>query len=172
MQNKKEMFVRVGVLTQIDPEKIEDLDVVMNAIIDGTISHESYAPAGFGFEEDDSNNGWISGEDIEFPFDHVALKDVVLNGLSTEALIAELQKRGVNVKPHGEKPHDTYLVTVDHVDGPSAQVCDTIGNAKAYVLGHTTNYDTFEEIDAALKGSIDAIDGVIEYSIVKQETNN
>jgi hypothetical protein len=141
MQNKKEMFVRVGVLTQIDPEKIEDLDVVMNAIIDGTISHESYAPAGFGFEEDDSNNGWISGEDIEFPFDHVALKDVVLNGLSTEALIAELQKRGVNVKPHGEKPHDTYLVTVDHVYGPSAQVCDTIGNAKAYVLGHTTSKD-------------------------------
>lgn len=97
------------------------------------------------------------------------LKDAFLNNLSTEALIAELKKRGVQVKNHVEKPHDIYLVTIDHVEGPCTQLCDTIGNAKAFVFGHITSYDTFEEFDAALKGSIDAIDGVIDYSIVKQE---
>lgn len=62
---------------------------------------------------------------------------------------------------------ELYLVTIDHVEGPCTQLCDTEANAKAFVFGHITSYDTFEEFDTALKGSIDAIEGLINYTIEK-----
>lgn len=159
-----DIFIRVGVKTTIAPDGIKDLNLVLAAILDGTINHETYAPEGEG-----SENEWIGNADIDFLFERIPLKQAAIEHSSTEMLIAELNKRGFKVINDKAGSGETYLVTIDHVEGPCTQLCDTEANAKAFVFGHILSYDTFEEFDAALKGSIDAVDGIIDYSIVKQE---
>ena len=90
---------------------------------------------------------------------------IMKNEAGNKVSVSVMEPKAITVKSSINK--ETYLVTVDHVDGASSQLCDTIGNAKAYVFGHIVSFDTFEEFDAALKGSIDAVDGVINYSIEK-----
>lgn len=159
---KKELWLRVGVSIHIDEGKIDDADAITQAILSGVISGNAYTP------REAEENEWLTNEhnyDLFAP-----IVENVIGNASTEMLIAELQKRGVKVIDNNKNSSgETYLVTIDHVDGPCTQLCDTEANAKAFVFGHILNYDTFEEFDAALKGSVDAIDGIIDYSIIKQE---
>lgn len=163
------LFVRVGVSVKISPQDIDDMDAVLSSILNGNITHETYAPAGMFGEE----NEWIGDCDIDFSFDEINIKQAALEHTSTEMLIAELNKRGFKaIENNNPGSGETYLVTIDHVDGPCTQLCDTEANAKAFILGHVLSYETFEEFDTALKGGIDAVDGIIDYSIVKQKAKD
>lgn len=161
---KKELWLRVGVSIHIDEGKIDDADAITQAILSGVVSGNAYAPL------EANENEWLN-EELNYDLD-APIVETVIGNASTEMLIAELNKRGFKVINNNKAGSgETYLVTIDHVEGPCTQLCDTEANAKAFVFGHILSYDTFEEFDAALKGSIDAVDGIIDYSIVKQKLN-
>lgn len=159
---KLRLLVDVSVVISIDEDKLECKDALLKAIASGDIT-EVIAPYQLmdeRYDNDEVGDGlqW----NINIPMDTLQ---------ATETLIAELNKRGFKVIKNNKVDGETYLVTIDHVDGPCTQLCDTEANAKAFVFGHILSYETFEEFDAALKGSIDAVDGIIDYSIVKQKLN-
>lgn len=161
----KELWLRVGVSINIDKDKIDDTDAITEAILSGVVNGNAYTPL------EAKENEWLKKEhnyDLFAPI----VENVIGNAM-TEMLATELNKRGFKVIDNNKAGSgETYLVTIDHVDGPCTQLCDTEANAKAFVFGHITGYETFEKFDAALKGSIDAIEGLVNYSIVKQKAKD
>lgn len=153
MKTKKlRLLVDVSVVISIDEDKLECKDALLKAIASGDIT-EVIAPYQLMDERYDNDE---VGDGLQWNI------NIPMDTLQATETVIENNKAGSG---------ETYLVAIDHVEGPCTQLCDTEANAKAFVFGHILSYETFEEFDAALKGSIDAVDGIIDYSIVKQKLN-
>lgn len=98
------LFVRVGVSVKISPQDIDDMDAVLSSILNGNITHETYAPAGMSGEE----NEWIGDCDIDFSFDEINIKQAVLERASTEMLIEELKKREYGLQASKDVANSDY----------------------------------------------------------------
>lgn len=145
-----------------------DLDFSLDEVLE-LIKEDDYSVVVSLYSEDNDSVKDLYFDAFELARAEFSEDKIVMKAESGEKFTIEFS--GLNktktIAVNSSSNKELYLVTIDHVEGPCTQLCDTEANAKAFVFGHITSYDTFEEFDAALKGSIDAIEGLINYTIEK-----
>ncbi len=111
--------------------------------------------------EDDKDYGFQIWE----PFEGYCLSNIQEHMETEFSTAFAFAKKVANVSQKSSKIRTaTILVTIDHIESAINEVFYTHEEAKAFVLSYT-NHETIESLDAALNDSIDAIDGIINYSI-------
>lgn len=145
-----------------------DLDFSINEVLE-LIKEDDYSVVVSLYSEDNDSVKDLYFDAFELARAEFSEDKIVMKAESGEKFTIEFsgQNKTKAIAVNSSSNKEIYLVTIDHVEGPCTQLCDTEANAKAFVFGHITSYDTFEEFDTALKGSIDAIEGLINYTIEK-----
>ncbi len=88
MYNKKEkIFIRVGIDTSINPDAITDYKEVIEAILCGTMSSDTYSPDGFTDRMQDGD------PEINFALPPIHLKQALMESLSVSDLLEEIARR-------------------------------------------------------------------------------